>query len=208
MSSHGSMSECWDEGGLRAYCDRELPPEDLARVAAHLGACAECHKRYNELAARAVRVSSIMGALAFEAPAAVAPVLPRRRWVQPVAAAGLALAAALALAYVLIPKRAERPQPVASPRVERVNRPIQAETTTPEPAGAVTPASVRTARAKSPHPAKAPQTDYYLALDDEPIEMGVVARVALDGSAAVQADVIFDAEGRPRAIRPVKLTSK
>ena len=41
------MSECWDEGGLRAYFDRELPPEDLSRVAAHIGACAECHARYN-----------------------------------------------------------------------------------------------------------------------------------------------------------------
>ena len=29
------MSECWDEGALRAYCDRELTTEDLQRVAAH-----------------------------------------------------------------------------------------------------------------------------------------------------------------------------
>jgi hypothetical protein len=42
--------------------------------------------------------------------------------------------------------------------------------------------------------------DYYLALDDEPIETGVVMRVAL-GPAEVPADVIFDQEGRARAIR-------
>jgi hypothetical protein len=51
-------------------------------------------------------------------------------------------------------------------------------------------------------------TDYFLALDDDPIELGVVVRVALDGAAAVQADVVFDADGRPRAIRPVQLAQK
>ena len=50
---------------------------------------------------------------------------------------------------------------------------------------------------------KPPQVQYYLALDDEPIDTGVVMRVALDGT-GIQADVIFDAEGRPRAIRTVK----
>ncbi len=44
---------------------------------------------------------------------------------------------------------------------------------------------------------------YYLALDDGPIDTGVVMRVAFDGT-GMQADVIFDAEGRPRAIRPIK----
>jgi hypothetical protein len=50
---------------------------------------------------------------------------------------------------------------------------------------------------------KPPQVEYYLALDDEPIDTGIVMRAALDG-AGVQADVIFDAEGRPRAIRTIK----
>jgi hypothetical protein len=85
--------------------------------------------------------------------------------------------------------------------VRRVERPIQAEES---PAAA----PVKVARAKSTHHQKPAETDYYLALDDEPIDMGVVMRVALDSAASVQADVIFDAEGRPRAIRPLKPTSK
>ncbi len=197
------MSECWDEGGLRAYFDRELPPEDLSRVAAHIGLCAECHGRYNELAARAARVSSMMSALGVAAYAA-APASPsRRRWVQPAAlgTAALALAAAAALAFVWIPKRTPEARPVAAPHVERSHRPIQAEVT---PAAA--PAKV--AHPKAQRRAKPAETDYYLALDDEPIDVGVVMRVALDSAAAVQADVIFDAEGRPRAIRPVKQGSK
>jgi Putative zinc-finger len=197
------MSECGDEGGLRAYFDRELPPEDLSRVAAHIGVCAECHGRYNELAARAARVSSMMSALGVAA-YATAPATPsRRRWLQPAAlgAAALALAAAAALAFVWIPKRTPQARPVAAPRVERSLRPIQAEAP-----HAAAPAKV--VHAKAQRHAKAAETDYYLALDDEPIDMGVVMRVALDSAAAVQADVIFDAEGRPRAIRPVKLSSK
>jgi anti-sigma factor RsiW len=199
------MSECWDEGGLRAYFDRELPPEDLSRVAAHIGACAECHARYNELAARAVRVSSMMSALEAGPRAPAAVPAPSRRWVWPAAAAALALAAAAALAFVLVPKRVTPAplRPVSAPQVRRVERPIQAEA---EAAPAAAPAKV--VRGRSTRRAKSPETDYYLALDDEPIDTGVVMRVALDSAAAVQADVIFDAEGRPRAIRPLKPSSK
>ena len=191
------MSECWDEGGLRAYADRDLAPEDLARIAAHLGACAECHGRYNEIAARAVRVASLMGALNVPAPAARP--LPRR-WVMPAVAGALALAATVALAFALIPRRAPHPQPVATPHAPRVQHPVQAASPSPEstpeskPAGPV--------RAKTARRAKPQRVDYYLALDDQPIDTGVVMRVALEG--AGQADVIFDAEGRARAIRPVK----
>jgi hypothetical protein len=196
------MSECWDEGGLRAYFDRELPPEDLSRVAAHIGACAECHARYNELAARAARVSTMMSALGTGSKLPVAPA-PPHRWIWPAAAAALALAAAAALAFVMVPKRAAPPRPVATPQVRRVERPIQAEVEAPPP---VAPAKV--VHGKTARRAKSPETDYYLALDDEPIDTGVVMRVALDGAASVQADVIFDAEGRPRAIRPLRPSSK
>lgn len=205
------MSECWDEGALRAYCDRELTTEDLQRIAAHLGECAECHARYNALAARATRVGSLMYALTPVAPAAHASA-PRRPWVRPVAGAALALAAAAALAFVLIPKRAAivptPPAPVAKPRVQRTLRPIQAEAA-PAQTG-VTPAGVpaKNIRAKSERQPKPAPTEYFLALDDDPIDMGVVMRVALDSADAVQADVIFDADGRARAIRPVSTNSK
>jgi hypothetical protein len=65
------------------------------------------------------------------------------------------------------------------------------------------PALPSSPRARSPKRVKPPQVEYYLALDDEPIDTGIVMRAALDG-AGVQADVIFDAEGRPRAIRTIK----
>ena len=205
------MSECWDEGGLRAYFDRELSPEDLSRAAAHIGACAECHARYNELAARAARVGSLMYALTPVAPAAHAPA-PRRVWVRPVAGAALALAAAAALAFVFIPKRAAftpaPPAPVAKPHVQRTLRPIQAEAAPAQTSVTAASTPVKSVHGKSERPAKTAPAEYFLALDDDPIDMGVVMRVALDGADAVQADVIFDADGRARAIRPVSTNTK
>ena len=41
----------------------------------------------------------------------------------------------------------------------------------------------------------------FMALDDDPIDAGVVLRVAL--AAGQQADVIYSSDGRPRAIRLV-----
>jgi hypothetical protein len=105
---------------------------------------------------------------------------------------------------MLAPKRAANPQPIATPRVERIDRPIQAAAPEHAPAATLAAAPVRTARPKPATPGAPPQTDSYLALDDDPIDVGIVMRVALDSAAAVQADVIFDAEGRARAIRPVK----
>ena len=75
------MSECWDEGGLRAYLDRELPLEEMTRIAVHLGGCAECHARYNELAGRTARVAALMETLEV-GPAVSPPVPAQRRWMQ------------------------------------------------------------------------------------------------------------------------------
>jgi anti-sigma factor RsiW len=202
------MKECCDEGGLRAYLDRELPLEEMTRIAVHLGGCAECHTRYNELAGRAARVAELMETLEV-GPVASPPAPAQRLWTmprrsiaaRPVAMAILALAAAAALAFVLLPKRTEAPKPELAPHVAPV-RPVMEQAAAPSGAGPW-PALPSPARAKSPKRAKPPNVQYYLALDDEPIDTGVVMRVALDG-AGVQADVIFDAEGRPRAIRTVK----
>lgn len=199
------MNECWDEGGLRAYFDRELPPEELSRAAAHLGACAACHARYNEIASRAVRVSSLMAGL--DAAPVTAVASAPRRWMRPVAALALLAAAAALLAFVVLPKRETRTQPeppVAAPRVHRENRPVQAQAPLPAEIRPVQHAKTERAKPRPPRPAA---TEDFLALDDDPIDMGVVMRVALDKSATVQADVIFDEQGRPRAIREVK-TSK
>lgn len=195
------MKECWDEGGLRAYLDRELPPEELTRIAVHLGGCAECHARYNELAGRAARVAALMETL--EVGQAVAQLVPvRRHWKigrpRSVAAVVLALAATAALAFVSLPKRNIAPKPVATPHLVPV-RPVVVQAAAP----VVERPEPSPLRAKGPKRVKPPEVQYYLALDDEPIDTGIVMRVALDGT-GVQADVIFDSDGRPRAIRTVK----
>jgi hypothetical protein len=68
----------------------------------------------------------------------------------------------------------------------------------PDQAPSVRPAVLRTRRPVT----RRPKTDFYLALDDDPIETGLVVRVALD-SGAVQADVILGPDGRARAFRLV-----
>jgi anti-sigma factor RsiW len=191
------MNECSAEGGLRAYLDRELPPEEMTQIAVHLGGCAACHTRYNELAGRAARVAALMETLQ-AGPIGQQFAPTGRRW--RTGAAVLALAAAAALAFVLLAKRTEAPAstPMVAPHAAPARRAVEQAI-----APVVKPPELSPPRAKSPKRAKPAEVQYYLALDDEPIDTGVVMRVALDGT-GVQADVIFDAEGRPRAIRTVK----
>ncbi len=103
------MKECWDEGGLRAYLDRELPPEEMTSIAVHLGGCAQCHARYNELSGRAARVAALMETLTADAGQVVPSAPSAQPWFKPrrLAAAGLAIAATAALAFALLPKRAD-----------------------------------------------------------------------------------------------------
>ena len=199
------MRQCWSEGALRAYLDRELPPEDTARVAAHLGECPQCEARRTELAGRAARVSGFMNVLPEPGPVTSLPLITRRprttwQW-------AAALAAAVVMAFVLAPKRmvpVSSGAPVQSPSVQsgadalvRARPPGRA----PAPANTGSPVQSTAPRHSKRQPARAPAVaDYYLALDDEPIETGVVMRVAL-GPAEVPADVIFDQDGRARAIR-------
>jgi anti-sigma factor RsiW len=153
------MKQCWTEGDLRAYLDRELPGPDRERVASHLAVCGECDARYREIAARAERVATALSALAHGiAPARVRPASPKvKLW--PRWAAAVGMAAGLALVLV-------------SPK------------------------------AKAPSPAVALQKAEFVALDNEPIDAGLVVRVSL-GPNNVQADVIISADGRARAYRLV-----
>ena len=188
------MRQCWSEGALRAYLDRELPPEDMERLAAHLGECPRCEVRRAELAGRAARVSGFMNVLPEPAPVTSLPLTtrhPRTAW--PWAAAAVLAAAAFVIAFVLTPKRVAPVAPVA-----RVVLP-QVPSAPPRPANTQSPVQATAPRHSKRQPARV-APDYYLALDDEPIETGVVMRVAL-GPAEVPADVIFDQDGRARAIR-------
>jgi Putative zinc-finger len=152
------MNTCWNPGDLRAYVDRELPPEDTARLEAHLASCGTCAGRLQEIEDRAGRVGAMLTTLTVNAAyqsrdrkGAVRPVWSR--------AAALAIAAGLALVFL-------HPKPSPPPKTADIARP-------------------------------------FVALDNEPIETGMVVRVAF-GPDQIQADVIIAPDGRPRAYRLVE----
>ena len=193
------MTQCWSEGELRAYLDRELPARDVERAAGHLVDCQACARVCSELAARAARIDALLELLP-------QPSLPRKipaiapsgahtgRWL---AAAGLA--AALTVVLVMAPWRSQpgsRPAPPPQTAARIVPAPAP-PVASPQPLK-VKPAIIR--RATPPKPK--PRVEDYVALDDEPIEAGVVVRVGLNGG-QVPADVIFGPDGRARAIRLV-----
>ncbi len=191
------MKECWSEGDLRAYLDRELAPEGMERAAAHLAECSTCSDLYETISARAAMVSGWMDELTptpLPAPAAA----PRRvragwKWV----ASALAAAAAVILAIVLMPHRAQR-QPVR-PQIApatAVLEPLPVEPAVQEVA--VRPRQVRRPASRRP----VEQTETFVALDNEPFEAGWVVRMAL-GPDQIQTDVVFSADGRARAYRLV-----
>jgi anti-sigma factor RsiW len=194
------MTECWPEGALRAYLDGELAPAEMQAVAAHLAECATCEGLHAELAGRAGYIAELMGSLATP----VGRPAPRRvagswRWT----AAAVAIAAGLAVATVLIPKRGA-PKPL--PPVAAIEAPPLVV-----PAPAVEQPRIQSARASQASPVVAkvkprlrPVTvdgGPFLALDDEPIEGGIVMRVTVPGS--TPADIVFSPDGRARAIRLV-----
>jgi anti-sigma factor RsiW len=153
------MKQCWTEGELRAYLDRELPAPDRDLVAAHLAECGDCDLLYRIVSARAERVAAALRGLGDIGPARPKTVVrPATLW--PRRAAAVALAAGLAL-FLVNPKL----KPPAPPAL---------------------------ALDKAP----------FVALDNEPIDAGLVVRVSL-GPNNVQADVIITADGRARAYRLV-----
>ncbi|HLK50301.1 MAG TPA: zf-HC2 domain-containing protein [Bryobacteraceae bacterium] len=185
------MTQCWSEGELRAYLDGELPARDMDRLARHLAECMGCRLLCAKLEARAAQLSGWMEALEDSTAPLRVPAPPRRahlgRWTE----AAVGVAAALVVAMLLLPKRA--PELTAAPRPHTGGF----HSLAPPPA-AVKPAIIR--RGTTPPPK--PQIQYYVALDNEPIETGLVVRVELNGG-QVPADVIVGPDGRARAIRLV-----
>jgi predicted anti-sigma-YlaC factor YlaD len=86
------MTNCWSEGALRAYLDRELSTADMKAVAAHLGECSACDALCTELAGRAARVFALLEALPEPkiVPIRPAPSRAPSRWLWPGAAVALA----------------------------------------------------------------------------------------------------------------------
>ena len=201
------MTQCWSEGELRAYLDRELPTGDMQRVAAHLGDCTVCDGLCTELAGRAAHVSALMELLPewkAAAPRAAAPAKRVRRpnWV----GIAVALAACLALAAYLMPNRHPREEAVVVPTPAAAAPPVTvgvaAMAPAPvEPAERPVPRRVRRVRATAPEPA------YFVALDDEPFESGVIMRVDVKPG-NVQADIVFGPDGRAHAFRLVNASQR
>ena len=201
------MSGCCSQGELRSYLDRELPRDGMAAVDAHLAACGACRAGFDELRGRAEQVSALLSELERGGPSDLPMRRPARRWIA--ASAVAALAASLIVGYFALPGRTARGPRRATPSVFGSGPPSGAATVRERtaPAAASPPATDarRTPRvrrlppARRPAPAQAPQ--YFVALDDEPLDgSAVLMRVAL-GPAGIPADVVFSPNGRPRAIR-------
>ena len=195
------MTQCWPEGALRAYLDRELPTEDMQRVAAHLGKCTVCDGLCTELAARAAHVSALLELLPEWSGTMPRPATPAKRratWV----GIAVALAACLAVAAYLIPDRRPweaRVLPAPAPATPPVTAAVAGMT--PPPAEAPVPRRPRRIRQTAPEPA------YFVALDDEPFESGVIMRVGVKPG-NLQADIVFGPDGRARAFRLVNATQR
>jgi anti-sigma factor RsiW len=199
------MTNCWSEGSLRAYLDRELPVEDMKSVAAHLGECSTCDALCAVLAGRAARVFALLEALPEPERAArmrPAPAWTPSRWLWPGAA--VALAAGLAIASFTLPKQSgPKREPVRLTEMPPPAAPISPEQR-PEPVAMPAAEIARpvAARIRPQKKAAVKDMDYFVALDNEPIESGVIMRMAIQPGNA-QADIVFDPGGRPRAIRLV-----
>jgi hypothetical protein len=205
------MSGCWSDGELRAYVDRELP--ERGQVTAHLHECADCKARYAVIAARAERVSGLMAGLLDGSATEVhpLPVLGRdlrvrgeRKTAQWVAAA-MAMAAMLAAGFVML----QRPNTAVETPVASAGQPVlQAHVDAGTmPAATDTGRRLRHSPPRTHSVSHRPKTpgnvEYFVALDDEPIDTGIVMRVSL-GDGETQADVIVGPDGQAHAVRLVK----
>jgi len=199
------MTECWSEGALRAYLDRELPTEDMQRVAAHLRECKVCDGLCTELAARAAHVSALLELLPEWSATMPRPAIAARRrpnWI----GIAVALAAGPVLAAYLLPKHTATEAivvPAQMPVPALAAPPVATAAAEVIPVPAEPPAPRRVRRARRP----APEQAYFVALDDEPFESGVIMRVDVKPG-NVQADIVFGPDGRAHAFRLVNTAQR
>ena len=192
------MNKCRSDGELRAFLDGELPPLEMEAVASHAASCAACGKALADLTKRADRIAAMMGELADGATSALP--IPQRAAVRPWrwVAVTAALAAGVAVAVIALPRRPGH-GPEGTPNLPHKTQSV-AQVSDLRPSVAAAPekrsASAKKARTHEPEP------EYFFALDDDPIELGVIQRVAL-GPDGIPADVVFSPDGRARAIRLV-----
>jgi hypothetical protein len=200
------MSGHLEQGDLRAWLDGELMPEAAAMVATHLGTCVACAAERDELASRASRVASAMSLLSSDAvgvpafapriaptPVIAMPVRSVWRWAVPAAAM------AAALAFTMFVHRTPGTPGIAS--TPGVLRPVESSSSTmTSPVPSAVAAKVRKPRVTPVAQSPKSVLETFLALDDEPIETGMVVRVSSE-SGDVQADVLVGPDGRAHGIR-------
>ena len=201
------MTQCWSEGALRAYLDRELSPEEIQLAAAHLRECAGCDAVCKQLAGRGARVAGLLDLLpeleveTLHVPARIPHrngARPRLGWV----GAAVALAAGLGIVAYLVPQRQPAPVVVAVAPTPAVPQPVPPAAQPPEEtAMAIRPA--RNTVRRTPRPVA--DAGDFVALDDEPFESGVIMRVAVTPG-KTQADIVFGPDGRARAFRLVPVS--
>jgi hypothetical protein len=103
---------------------------------------------------------------------------------------------------MLLPKREPAKEAMVAPVVQSQPVPIQE----PLPAAVSAVVTPRNPVAlRKPRLVKS-RTEPFIALDDEPIESGIVMRVELPGS--TPADIVFSPDGRARAVRLVNGTQR
>jgi hypothetical protein len=203
------MMRCWLEGDWRAFYDRELPPEEMAAGERHLQECDVCALLYQDISTRAERVSNWMREVDVMEPLPrIEPVRMARSWHLAVAMTA-GLAAALLAGIWLWPRQTGQRIAVEPPIPRQIaiqTPPAPAPVPKPAPmAAAVAHRPVRPARVnrmRSPAAPVVTRVDHFTPLDNEPLDSGVIVRLALDDSGR-QADVLLDSFGRPRGVRLV-----
>jgi anti-sigma factor RsiW len=209
------MTQCWTEGELRAWLDGELPAPEMERLSAHLAECSECAKALGVLRLRASRVSALLDELAepvFAGEKLIAfPAKPvaRSKTLAVWGSVAAAVAACFLFAVVAMQNGAHRGgvrRPMTStPSVPALSAPAESAVEAPAPQYPPVRRNVRKRYAQpmpAPRAPKRPDVQYFMALDNEPIDSGVVMRVAL-GPAEAPADVLYSLDGRARAVRLV-----
>ena len=196
------MTQCWAEGTLRAYHDGELSPAEMEQVESHLSECSVCAKLADVVSSRAVLVQNLLSALPgpeqlmWMPRCEPKPVSIWPRW----AAAGAAIAAAITIVFLW--SLAKAPDVVTKgAAVASAAGSNEVEATAPAQRAEAALSSARVIRKPARQKPSSPR-QAFLVLDDQPIETGVVVRMAL-GDAGIPADVVFGADGRAHAIRLV-----
>lgn len=192
------MKKCLDEGTLRAYADGELPEARMCVATGHLGGCAACQAKLENMEASLRRMSLLIDTLGPEDLAAVHAAPSPFRWVAGVLAAAVAACIVLYFAW----------HPIHGAQAPATKTVAKTEVKPLSAAPVVTAQSVKPGKKRVRHTKPAPSLNFVALAGADPVQVGMVVRVRLPVSDAsfagvreVAADVMIGEDGRARAIR-------